>query len=150
MMMMQSLKRWLELKIGISLMKLNLPAKSPDLNVLDLSLFEHFSHAHQWRSGFANTVEELILQFERAYREFETRKIDFAFLTPLQCCIDNTLSIHSSNDYHIRHMGNKKAMLHAGTLPVSIVPSATALQVLDMLEGRHELVVMENQGEFLP
>jgi hypothetical protein len=75
-------------------------------------------------------MEELILQNERAYRAFETQKIDFAFLT-LQCCIDDTLSIYCSNNYCIRHMG-KEAMLRAGTLPISIVPSATALQVFGM------------------
>ena len=124
------------------------PAKSPDLNVLDLSFFRALQ-SHQWRSGFVNTMEELILQVERAYREFETRKIDFAFLT-LQCCIDDTLSTYGSNNYCIRHMG-KEAMLRAGTLPISIVPSATALQVFDMMEGRRELVVdnnvVDNQGE---
>ena len=45
----------------------------------------------------------------------------------------------------------KEAMLRAGTLPVSIVPSAAALNVFDMLEGGRELVdddnVVENQGE---
>jgi hypothetical protein len=94
-------------------------------------------------------MEELILQVERAYREFETRKIDFAFLT-LQCCMDDTLSIHGSNAYRIRHMG-KEALLRAGALPISIVPSATALEVFDMLEGGRELVVddnvVNNQGE---
>ena len=42
-------------------------------------------------------------------------------------------------------------MLRAGTLPVSIVPSATALHVFDMLEGGRELAVdddvVNNQGE---
>ena len=87
---------------------------------------------------------------QRAYGEFDTRKIDFAFLT-LQCCIDDTLSIHGANDYTIRHMG-KEAMLRTGTLPVSIVPSASALEVFDRLErGGREMVVddnvVENQGE---
>ena len=129
------------------------PAKSPDLNVLDLSFFRALQ-SHQWRSGFANTMEELIVQVQRAYGEFEPRKIDVAFLT-LQCCIDDTLSIHGSNDYTIRHMG-KEALLRAGTLPVSIVPSATALEVFDMLERGRELVVNDdnvvenNQGDEMP
>jgi hypothetical protein len=65
--------------------------------------------------------------------------------------MDDTLAIHGSNDYRIRHMG-KEAMLRNGTLPVSIVPSAISLHVFDMLEaGGRELVVddnvVENQGE---
>ena len=35
-------------------------------------------------------------------------------------------------------------MLCAGTLTISIVTSATSLQVFDMLEGRCELVVDKN------
>ena len=124
------------------------PAKSPDLNVLDLSFFRALQ-SHQWRSGFANTMEELILQVQRSYREFEPRKIDFAFLT-LQCCIDDMLSIHGANDYTIQHMG-KESMLRDGTLPVSIVPSAFALEMFDLLErGRDEMVFddnVENQGD---
>ena len=42
-------------------------------------------------------------------------------------------------------------MLRTGTLPVSIVPSASALDVFDRLEGGCEMVVkdniVENQGE---
>ena len=67
-------------------------AKSPDLNVLDLSFFRALQ-SHQWRNGFANTMDELILQVQRAYDDFEPRKLDFAFLT-LQCCIDDILTIH--------------------------------------------------------
>jgi hypothetical protein len=120
----------------------NQPAKLPDLNVLDLSFFCALQ-SDQWRSGFANIMDELILQGQRAYREFEPRKIDFAFLT-LQCCIDDTLSIHGANDYTVRHMG-KESMLRAGILPVSIVPSAFALEMLDLLErGQDKMVVDDN------
>ena len=127
------------------------PAKSPDFNnVLDLSFFRALQ-SHQWRSRFANTMEELIVQVQRAYIEFEPRKIDFAFLT-LQCCSDDSLANHhGANDYTIRHMG-KESMLRTGILPVSIVPSACALRVFDLLEGGgRDLVVNDNvdnqQGE---
>ena len=48
----------------------------------------------------------------------------------------------SDNDYKIRHMG-KEAMLRNGTLPVSIVPIATALEVFDMFEGGDAAAAME-------
>ena len=115
-------------------------AKSPDLNVLDLSFFRALQ-SHQWRSGFVNTIDELILQVQTAYEAFEPRKLDFAFLT-LQCCIDDILSVHGDNDCKIWHMG-KEAMLRNGTLPVSIVPSATALEVFDMFEGGDAAAAME-------
>lgn len=106
--------------------------KSPDLNVLDLSFFQALQ-SHQWRNGFANTLDELIVRVQQAYEMFEPRTLDFAFLT-LQCCVDDVLCNYGDNDYEIRHMG-KEAMLRDGTLPVSIVPSAGALEVFDMMEG---------------
>jgi hypothetical protein len=123
-------------------------AKSPDLNVLDLSFFRALQ-SHQWRSGFANTMDELILQVQRAYDAFEPRKLDFAFLT-LQCCIDDILTIYGDNDYAIRHMG-KESMLRDGTLPVSIVPSAASLEVFDMLQGEgHERVDVAEEDNVDP
>ena len=121
-------------------------AKSPDLNVLDLSFFRALQ-SHQWRNGFANTMDELILQVQRAYNDFEPRKLDFAFLT-LQCSIDDILTMHGDNNYDIRHMG-KEAMLRDGTLPVSIVPSAAALEVFDMMlgQGCERVVVAADSNE---
>ncbi len=98
--------------------------KSPDLNVLNLSFFWTLQ-SHQWRNGIANNLDELIMRVEQAYKTFEPRKLDFGFLT-LQCCIDDVLCIYDNNNYVIRHMG-KEAMLHEGTLPVSIVPSGRAI-----------------------
>jgi hypothetical protein len=86
--------------------------------------------------------------------QLEPRKIVFAFLT-LQCCIDDTLSIHGSNDFTIQHMG-KEALLRAGTLPASVVSSATALKVFDLLERGGKPVVNDNkvaknnQGDKMP
>jgi hypothetical protein len=74
--------------------------KSPDLNVL-----------HQWRNGFANNLDALIMRVEQAHK-IEPRKLDFGYVS---CNYGN-------NDYVIRHMDNE-AM---GTLPVSIVPSDRA------------------------
>ena len=43
-------------------------------------------------------------------------------------------------------MLGKEALLRVGALPISIVPSATAFEVFDMLEGGRELVVVDNKG----
>ena len=49
-------------------------------------------------------LEELILQeVHAAYKAFEPRTLDFAFLTH-QCCIDDILNVHGDNDYKIQHM----------------------------------------------
>ena len=106
--------------------------KSPDLNVLNLSFFWTLQ-SHQWRNGIANNLDELIMRVEQAFKTFEPRKLDFGFLT-LQCCIDDALCNYDNNNYVIRHMG-EEAMLHEGTLPVSIVLSGRALEVFDMMEA---------------
>jgi hypothetical protein len=56
------------------------PAKSPDLNVLDLSFFRALQSS-QWSPGYQRTIEGLIRQVETAYANFEPRKIDKGFLT---------------------------------------------------------------------
>ena len=108
------------------------PPKSPDLNVLDLSFFRALQ-SHQWRSGFANNINELVAQVQLAFVTFESRKLDFAFLT-LQHCIDDILAIQGDNNYSIRHVG-KQRMLADGTLPVRVPVSANALEVYNLLEG---------------
>jgi len=117
------------------------PPKSPDLNVLDLSFFRALQ-SYQWRSGFVNTIEELIVQVQRAYETFPPRSIDFAFLT-LQCCIDDILAIHGDNDYFIRHMG-KEGLLRMGTLPTRIVASAPALRTYNLMHGPVDRHVDDN------
>ena len=117
------------------------PPKSPDLNVLDLSFFRALQ-SYQWRSGFVNTIEELIVQVQRAYETFPPRSIDFAFLT-LQCCIDDILAIHGDNDYFIRHMG-KEGLLRMGMLPTRIVASAPALRTYNLMHGPVDRHVDDN------
>lgn len=107
------------------------PPKSPDFNVLDLSFFRALQ-SHQWRSGFVNTLDELVAQVLLAYETFEPRKLDFAFLT-LQQCMDDALAVHGDNCYLIRHMG-KDSMLAAGTLPVRIAALEHALETYNLLE----------------
>jgi hypothetical protein len=111
------------------------PAKSPDFNVLDLSFFRALQ-SHQWRSGFANNVDELVAQVLLAFDTFEPRKLDFAFLT-LQYCLDDALSIHGDNNYSIQHIG-KESMLAAGTLPVRVPASEHALEVRNLMEQQNE------------
>jgi hypothetical protein len=103
---------------------------------------------YQWRSGgFANTIEELIVQVQHAYETFPPRSIDFAFLT-LQYCIDITLAIHGDNDYLIRHMG-KEGLLRRGMLPTRIVASAPALRTYNLLHGPVDCRVEDdNEGNF--
>ena len=40
------------------------PARSPDLNILDLGFFRSLQ-SQQWASGFANTLEEMVEKVEQ-------------------------------------------------------------------------------------
>ena len=107
------------------------PAKSPDTNVLDLSFFRALQSL-QWSLGSETTIDGLIRQTLRAFREFEPRLIDFGFLT-LQCCLDDILKTYGGNDYKIRHMA-KATLLRNGTLPQAIDVSADAFDVYDLFK----------------
>ena len=74
-------------RIGLRNIKLELqPPKSPDLNVLDLSLFFRALQTAQWLRVPALTIDGLIQQVNEAFAEFNNpRKIDFGFFT-LQWC----------------------------------------------------------------
>ena len=109
------------------------PAKSPDLNVLDLSFFRALQSS-QWSSGYQRTIEGLIRQVETAYANFEPRKIDKGFLT-LQTCMEEILKIHGANDYEVPHMG-KDAMLRAGVLPTRVEATDRAIEVIQMVMER--------------
>ena len=120
-------------------------AKSPDVNVLDLSFFRALQSA-QWRLGCEVTIDGLIRQTMQAYNEFEPRLIDFGFLT-LQCCIDDILRVNGGNDYKLRHMG-KEALLRAGRLPVRIDASEAAVYTYRtfMLGGEQDAPAVNDEG----
>ena len=111
------------------------PAKSPDLNVLDLSFFRALQSA-QWKERFATTIDGLIDQVLRAYREFDPMKISKGYLT-LQSCMDEILNHHGSNDYKVPHIGKDAMIREHGRLPASIHLSERAKEVyLFVIEGR--------------
>ena len=78
----------------------------------------------------------------RAFREFEPRKIDYAFLT-LQCCLDDILVKLGGNNYKIRHMG-KERRLREGRLDTRIDVTEDARRTFDMLSLRQ---VADNNGD---
>jgi hypothetical protein len=117
------------------------PPKNPDTNVLDLLFFRALQSA-QWGLGSETTIEGLIRQTMRAFREFEPRKIDYAFLT-LQCCLDDILVKLGGNNYKIRHMG-KERRLREGRLDTRIDVTEDARRTFDMFSLRQ---VANNNGD---
>jgi len=110
-------------------------AQSPDTNHLDLTFFRSLQ-ARQWDHGYARNTDELIVQVQSAYQEFNPRKIDFGFLT-LQCCINEILECQGDNKYSIPHMA-KESLLRRGELPERIIASAAAVNVMNALLGIDE------------
>jgi hypothetical protein len=115
------------------------PAKSPDLNVLDLSFFRALQSA-QWDNGFETTIDGLVDQVLRAYADFVPRKIDKGFLT-LMGCMDEILKIHGANDYKIPHIGKEALLLDYGRLPNKLACSDRAFEV-------YQLVMEERPRDF--
>jgi hypothetical protein len=57
-------------------------AKSPDTNVLDLSLFRARAlQARQWSLGSETTIDGLVAQVLQAFQDFKPSKIDCGLLT---------------------------------------------------------------------
>jgi hypothetical protein len=117
------------------------PPKSPDTNVLDLSFFRTLQSAH-WGLDSETTIEGLIRQTLWAFREFEPRKIGYAFLT-LQCCLDDILVKLGGNNYKIRHMG-KERRLREGRLDTRINVTEDARRSFGMFSLRQ---VADNNGD---
>ena len=110
------------------------PAKSPDLNVLDLSFFRARLQAKQWSLGSETTIDGLVAQVLRAFDEFDPRKIDCGFLA-LQTCLNDMLEANGGNDYKIRHLGKQAILREFGYLPRSFAATAEALEVVQMFRG---------------
>jgi hypothetical protein len=103
-------------ELGIDVQPYFQPANSPDLNVLDLSLFRAFQT--QELKQYADNTMELISATERAFQEYPYGKIDDAFLT-LQYCMNEIIKVDGGNSYSLPPIG-KQRLRSLGNLPVSI------------------------------
>jgi hypothetical protein len=104
------------------------PANSPDLNILDLGLFNALQAAY-YRTGPRNQVQ-LIEMVQRTYDEFPLRTINRVWLS-LMCCFNEILEHHGGNEYKLPHMG-KQRLERLNTLPTLIDVSDAALQVAQL------------------
>jgi len=108
----------------------NQAPKSPDTNVLDLSLF-HSLQSKQWQTEPARNIDEMIVQVERVFNDFDPSKIDCAFLT-LQTCLNSILEEHGTNDYKLEHIGKERMLRQFGRLPDSIPVAEAAIELFDL------------------
>ncbi|KAM3343988.1 hypothetical protein P3S68_026078 [Capsicum galapagoense] len=92
------------------------PLNSPDLNVLDLEIFNAIQSLQHREAP--KTMDELVNAVIKAYELFPTEKINRIFLM-LQSCMVEIMQVKGSNKYNILHI--KKAMLEKeGQLPIQL------------------------------
>ena len=104
------------------------PPNSPDMNILDLGLFNAIQAAY-YRTSPRNSVQ-LIAMVEKTYNEFPLRTINRVWLS-LQLCFNETLEIHGDNDYKLPHIG-KARLERLDRLPDVITVSDVALEAAQL------------------
>ncbi|XP_021744189.1 uncharacterized protein LOC110710225 [Chenopodium quinoa] len=92
------------------------PAQSPDLNVLNLGLFEVIQSL-QYQS-FSNNLDDLNKEVTNAYNAFETKVNKYIWLT-LQLIMIQILTKQGGNNFQPPHM-KKKKLDRLGILPKHI------------------------------
>ena len=111
------------------------PARSPDLNHLDLSFFRALQ-SDQWARGFASNIDELVTMVTEAYWDFPSIKIEKGFVT-LATVIDQILVCRGDNTYKIPHIG-KDRMIRDGTLPRWYPASEQAIEFVEEMQELEE------------
>jgi hypothetical protein len=92
------------------------PPNSPDLNILDLGLFNALQSVY-YDEAPKNEVE-LITMVEKTYAEYPYLKINRLFVT-LQTVFNSIIECHGGNDYKLVHM-NKEKLEKENRLPLTI------------------------------
>jgi hypothetical protein len=102
------------------------PANSPDLNILDLGMFNALQAAY-YKKAPLNAVQ-LITMVEETYNEYPVNKINRIFLS-LMCVYNMIIEHHGDNQFEVPHM-NKDKLEREGRLPVAIQVTPEARQYL--------------------
>ncbi|KAG6950555.1 hypothetical protein JG688_00014106 [Phytophthora aleatoria] len=102
------------------------PSNSPDLNVLDLGLFNSIQVIQKKKS--TRRIDELIEAVTDAFWEAPTRTVNAAFLS-LQYSMDECIIHEGDNEFKPRHI-SKARLEREGRLPLSIRCSERAKQIL--------------------
>jgi hypothetical protein len=92
------------------------PSNSPDCNLNDLGFFAALQ-ALYYQEAPSNT-KELIQLVEKAYKDFESEKINRLWLTYMSC-LNQIIESHGDNDYKIPHLKKTKTGCLPKTLQVT-------------------------------
>ncbi|KAL6504137.1 hypothetical protein OROGR_026060 [Orobanche gracilis] len=92
------------------------PSNSPDMNVLDLGVFNSIQSLQHQKAP--KTIDDLVLAVEESFNEMSTETINNVFLT-LQACMIEVLRHNGGFDYKVPHLG-KGILKNAGKLPFQL------------------------------
>ena len=119
------------------------PANSPDLNVLDLGLFnaiDKLQHKHPRRN-----VQELVVAIKHAYENLPPYIITRAFVS-LQGVMEQILLNDGDNNFALPHMGKAKMEKDLGGLPLQHQLSLKSKKSHPSLEAAVSLAAHRNVG----
>ena len=118
---------------GWKIRMLTQPARSPDVNVLDLGFFRALQ-TNYWGIGFARNVDELVANVHKAFADYDAMTLDRIWVTAASV-LDHIIMCNGGNDYKIPHLGKAK-LERQGKLPVT----------LEVSDRAREIILMRYQG----
>ena len=119
------------------------PARSPDLNHLDLSFFRALERNNS-KKAFPSTIDELIANVEELYRQFDPRTIEKGFVT-LACVCNEIIRCGGDNTYDRPHIGKEALLNRDGALPLELPASIEVLEVARKRMNQDEMEDPEDQ-----
>ena len=121
------------------------PARSPDLNHLDLSFFRALER-NTSKKPFPSNIDELIANVEEAYWNFEPRLIEKGFVT-LACVCNEVIRHNGENTYAKPHFGKDAWLRRHGQLPLEVRASEDVLELARRAAGIHEQQESDDETE---
>ncbi|ETW05258.1 hypothetical protein H310_04222 [Aphanomyces invadans] len=112
------------------------PSQSPDMNVLDLGLFNAIQSLQHHTASY--TIEELVLAVSKAYDDLDPLVLDKTFMT-LQKVMECVLKMDGDNVYKIPH-ANKDKLLKNGPLCQRVQCDEETYAAIEAMEERIDFV----------
>ena len=112
------------------------PARSPDLNHLDLSFFRALERAN-FKHPLPLNIDQLIANVEQTFWQFDERVIEKGFVTLGLVC-DEIIRCGGDNTYKLPHIGKDNLLHTTGSLPLRIRASQDVLEMARDWETRQE------------
>ena len=124
------------------------PARSPDLNQLDLSFFRALER-NNYKKVFPTTIDELIASVEESYWQFDPRTMEKGFVT-LACICNEVIRCGGDNTYDKPHIGKDALLLKDGALPLEVAASPEVLEVARNWMNQDEMEDPDDQEVVTP